>query len=239
MYPKFALFRLDVEPELTVDAVADNCDVGGNANVVDHGSVGVSDNALAIEYYGGVDWDNLQINDIIDEEGEGRQEIIDEDQLFSLLGLRTEDDEHRSQEQEASTERENRPENRDATIEEENGPENRNATFEGENGPENRNATIEEEIDITGAAIPVDDDVPGERIIVYDPNKPCMDIGTLYPNMKEFRLAMRQFAINEEFELRIVKSEPQRYIGDCNAEGCPWHIVGRRQPDGTTIKVFN
>ena len=79
----------------------------------------------------------------------------------------------------------------------------------------------------------------GERILVYDPNKPCMDISTVYPNMKEFRLAMRQFAINEELELHIVKSEPQRYIGDCNAEGCPWHIVGRRQPDGATIKVFN
>ena len=36
-----------------------------------------------------------------------------------------------------------------------------------------------------------------------------MDIGTVYPNMKEFRLAMRQFTINEEFELHIVKSKPQ------------------------------
>ena len=52
--------------------------------------------------------------------------------------MRTEDDEHRSQEQQASTER--------------------------ENGPENRNATIEEEVDITGAVIPVDDHVPGESM---------------------------------------------------------------------------
>ena len=54
----------------------------------------VSGNTLAIEYYGGVEWDNLQIVGTIDEEGEGRLEIIDEDPLFSLLGLRTEDDEH-------------------------------------------------------------------------------------------------------------------------------------------------
>ena len=154
-----------MEPELRLDSVADTCDVGHNAKVVDHGCGDVSGNALAIEYYGGVDLDNLHIADTNDEECEGRQEIIDEDQLFRLLGLRTEDDEHRSQEQQASTEM--------------------------ENGPENRNATIEEEIDTAGAAIPVDDHVPGERILVYDPNNPCMEIGTVYSNMKEFRLAMR------------------------------------------------
>jgi len=118
-----------VEPELRLDSVADTCDVGHNAKAVDYGCSDFSGNALAIEYYGGVEWDNLQIVDTNDEEGEGRQEIIDEDQLFCLLGLRTEDDEHRSQEQQASTEM--------------------------ENGPENRNATIEEEVDITGAVIPV------------------------------------------------------------------------------------
>jgi len=147
-----------VEPELRLDSVADTC-------VVDHGCGDVSGNALAIEYYGGVDWDNLHIADTNDDEGEGRQQVIDEDQLFRLLGLRTEEDEHRSQEHQASTEM--------------------------ENGPKNRNATVEEEIDTAGAAIPVDDHVPGERILVYDPNNPCMDIGTVYPNMKEFRLAMR------------------------------------------------
>ncbi|KAG2620415.1 hypothetical protein PVAP13_3NG093160 [Panicum virgatum] len=42
-------------------------------------------------------------------------------------------------------------------------------------------------MDTVGAAIPVEDDVPGERILVYDPNNPCMDIGTVYPNMEEFR----------------------------------------------------
>ena len=40
-----------------------------------------------------------------------------------------------------------------------------------------------------------------------------MDIGTVYPNMKEFRLTMRLFAINEELKLHIMKYEPQWYIG--------------------------
>lgn len=202
-----------MEPELRLDAVADSCDAGGNAEVVDHGSGDVGGTVMALENCGGVEWDNLQIVDTVDEEGEGRLVIIDEDNVLSLLGLRTEDDEHQSHEHEASAERDNRP--------------------------GNRNASVQEEIDTAGAAIPVEDHVPGERTLFYDPNKPCMKIGTVYPNMKEFRLAMRQFAINEEFELHIAKTDPVRYIGDCNVEGCPWHIVGRRQPDGVTVKVLN
>jgi hypothetical protein len=46
--------------------------------------------------------------------------------------------------------------------------------------------------------IPVEDVVQGERVFVYDPNKPFMDIGMIYCTT-EFRSAMRQFAINEEF----------------------------------------
>ena len=126
-----------MEPELRLDSVADTSVVGHNAKAVDHGCGDVSGNALAIEYYGGVDWDNLHIADTNDEEGEARQEIIDKDQLFRMLGLRTEDDEHRSQEQQAS--------------------------IEMENGPENRNATIEEEIDTAGATIPVDEMCQGRE----------------------------------------------------------------------------
>jgi len=165
---------------------------------------------LTIEYYGGVEWDNLQIVETVDEEGEGRIEIIDEDNVFSLLGLTTEEEENRSQEQQASA--------------------------KGGDGHENRNQTCQEEMDTVGAAIPVEDDVPGERILVYDPNKSCMDIGTVYPNMEEFRLAMRQFAINEEFELHLVKIDKTQYIADCDVEDCPWHIVGRRQPNKSTVK---
>ena len=61
----------------------------------------------------------------------------------------------------------------------------------------------------------------------------------MYPNMKEFRVAMKQFAINEEFELHLVKTDKKRYIANCNADGCPWHINGRTQPDKTTVKVYN
>jgi hypothetical protein len=54
--------------------------------------------------------------------------------------------------------------------------------------------------DIDGAAIPTSDVVPDEMVITYDKN-PSIEVGTMYPTMEEFKLAVRQFAINEEFHL--------------------------------------
>jgi len=61
------------------------------------------------------------------------------------------------------------------------------------------------EFDTTGAAIVVDDYLPGEMTVVHDQNRPSMALGTMYPNQQEFRLAVRQFAINEEFKLHTAK----------------------------------
>jgi hypothetical protein len=61
----------------------------------------------------------------------------------------------------------------------------------------------------------------------------------VYSNMKEFRLTMKQFAINEEFEYRLVTTDKKRYIVDCKDDNCPSHINGRIQPDGSTVKVYN
>ena len=94
------------------------------------------------------------------------------------------------------------------------------------------------EVDTTGAAIVVDDYLPGEMIVVHNPNRPSMGLGTMYPNQEEFRLAVRKFAINEEFELHTAKTDKTRSIYDFKAEGCPWHIVGRTQPGGHTVMVL-
>ena len=148
-----------------------------------------------VEDYGGVDWDQLEILETVDEDGEGVQDIINEDRLFRLLGLRTDEEQN-----ERRREGETKPE------------------FEGAGDRDSlgKNRNADNAIDTSDAAIPVDDHVPREGPYVYDPNKPHMDIGTVYPNIKEFRLAMKQFAINEEFEVHIVKTDKTRYIGKCN-----------------------
>lgn len=71
--------------------------------------------------------------------------------------------------------------------------------------------------------------------MVYDMDNPCMNIGTMYPSMENFRLVVRQFSISKEFELGIEKSNRTRFRGYCTGEGCPWHIVAHRQDDMKTI----
>ena len=61
----------------------------------------------------------MQIADTVDEEGEGVLDIIDEDQLFCLLGLRTDDDQHdrpSEAEAQAAVERDSKAENRTARL---------------------------------------------------------------------------------------------------------------------------
>jgi len=157
-----------------------------------------------------VDWDSLRIEDNRDEEG--KIEIVDDEVMYELLGFRADDEEADKARKAAS--KASSQQNADT-------------------------CQRTEEIDTTGAVIEVDDYLPGERTMVHDPNRPNMDLGTVYSNMKEFRLAVRQFAINKEFELRVVKTYPERYIGGCKGgEDCPWHLVGRRQRDGCTVMVL-
>lgn len=55
--------------------------------------------------------------------------------------------------------------------------------------------------------------------------------------MEDFRFAMRQYAINKEFELGIEKTCQKVYRGYCKGDGCPWAIVGHRQGDNVTVTV--
>jgi hypothetical protein len=60
--------------------------------------------------------------------------------------------------------------------------------------------------------------IPEDTLVMYDKLNPVMRVGSLYPNMKEFRLAMRQYAINKEFELGIEATNTTRYRGFCHGD---------------------
>jgi hypothetical protein len=51
----------------------------------------------------------------------------------------------------------------------------------------------------------------------------------VYLSMKEFRLGMRQFAIDKEFELGIEATNKVRYRGYCRGGDCPWSINARME----------
>lgn len=152
-----------------------------------------------------VDWNNLEIVERQDEEG--RIEMISEEQMYVLLGLRDEDERAKTKEQ--------------------------------ENNAQGRTVGRTDYVSGTeGAAIVVNDSIPDEIVITYDKDNPSMALGTMYPTMDEFRMALRQFAINKEFDLGTEKSDKKRFRGFCKSSvDCPWRIVASRQDDNRTVKV--
>ena len=86
--------------------------------------------------------------------------------------------------------------------------------------------------DMIDAAVGVDDNDPAEPYMDWDRDNPEMYVGTIYPCMDEFRLAVRQHAIVTEFELGTEKSDKSRFRGYCRAPGCGWIIRAKTQKDG-------
>jgi hypothetical protein len=76
-------------------------------------------------------------------------------------------------------------------------------------------------------ALPCVDFLQHESRVVYDSNHPVMEVGSLYASMTEFRLAIRQYAIDKEFELGIEASTTKKYRGYCRGGDCPWSINAR------------
>jgi hypothetical protein len=74
-----------------------------------------------------------------------------------------------------------------------------------------------------------EDYLPNEKRVMYDKMNPSMQPGSLFPNMKEFQIAMRQYAIKHEFELRIDVTSTTRYVGYCKGGDCPWRIYAREE----------
>jgi hypothetical protein len=104
-------------------------------------------------------------------------------------------------------------------------------------GPSN----AEKGCDESSGAIPIFQHLPGERKI-FDRNNLVMDPGSLYPNMKEFKLAMRQYAIDKEFELGVEATDKTRYRGYCRGRDCPWSInasLEHKVWDVVVVSVLN
>ncbi|WVZ87149.1 hypothetical protein U9M48_033836 [Paspalum notatum var. saurae] len=69
---------------------------------------------------------------------------------------------------------------------------------------------------------------------------PPMDVGSIYPNMQQFRLALSQHAIKHEFEFDTAKSDPGRLRAYCSRkkeEVCRWRLHASMMKDNKTIKV--
>lgn len=62
-------------------------------------------------------------------------------------------------------------------------------------------------------------------------------VGQEFPDVKTFRSAIKEAAIAQHFELRIIKSDLIRYFAKCAAEGCPWRIRAVKLPSAPTFTI--
>lgn len=62
-------------------------------------------------------------------------------------------------------------------------------------------------------------------------------VGSRFPNVVQFRRALNNYAIINEFEYFTEKSEPSRVIARCANLECKWKIYAYVMQDGVTFKV--
>lgn len=62
-------------------------------------------------------------------------------------------------------------------------------------------------------------------------------VGQEFPDVKAFRNAIKEAAIAQHFELRIIKSDLIRYFAKCATEGCPWRIRAVKLPNAPTFTI--
>ena len=78
--------------------------------------------------------------------------------------------------------------------------------------------------------------------VAYNKDDPPIEVGSIYPNMFEFKLALATHAIKNEFDYNIEKSEPGKYRAYCTGyvDGCKWRIhVSRTMKNQSTVQVIS
>jgi hypothetical protein len=76
-----------------------------------------------------------------------------------------------------------------------------------------------------------------DKVSLCNWKNPVMMLESRYKDMPTFQLAIRQFAINREFELDIEATCPFRFRGYCKGVGCPWRINARVEIQGSPTVV--
>lgn len=88
----------------------------------------------------------------------------------------------------------------------------------------------------------VDDCNDEELVDVYDSDNPAIEVGRTFPNMHEFRMCFKTYAVRKEFDTKTMWTDRKKFYARCKgfdggAKPCKWYISARRQPDGRTIRV--
>jgi hypothetical protein len=92
------------------------------------------------------------------------------------------------------------------------------------------------------AADDVDDANDNELVCLYDKENPVVEVGKLWPNMNEFRMSFRTYAVKKEFDAKTMWTDRKKFYARCKGydgggNPCKWYISARLQPDGSTVRV--
>ena len=187
-----------------------------------------------------IDWEKLLIS--TEEEQIGcAMPVISEDNIYDLIGLRDEMPD-------LPTFDENWRSSADQAANDENGRFSADQAGNDENGRSSADQAANDgfvEVDSFALAMidedepEIGDDIPFENRVQYDKDDPPMEVGSMYPNMAEFKMALRTHAVKRQFIVVAEKSESSRFRGFCLGEGCPWAIVARIMQDGKSVRVYN
>ncbi|KAE8768818.1 ADP-ribosylation factor-related protein 1 [Hordeum vulgare] len=89
----------------------------------------------------------------------------------------------------------------------------------------------------------VDDAHDEELVHVYDKENPVIRVGKLWPNMDEFRLSFKTYAVRHQFDAKTVWTDRKKFYAKCRGfdgsgrRSCKWYISARLQPDGSSVRV--
>ncbi|WVZ90402.1 hypothetical protein U9M48_036708 [Paspalum notatum var. saurae] len=85
------------------------------------------------------------------------------------------------------------------------------------------------------------DPLPPVPIVSYDKDDPPMSVGSMYPNMQQFRLALTQHAFKYEFEFDTEKSDLGRLRACCSRkeeERTEWKIKDKHKVEVNYKRVY-
>nr|CAD1844631.1 unnamed protein product [Ananas comosus var. bracteatus] len=83
----------------------------------------------------------------------------------------------------------------------------------------------------------VEDNMDPVETFSYDVNNPIMEVGAKYPNVSSFRDALTHFALLNEFEYNLKKSDLLRVTATCAKSNCKWRIHASRLQDSLDFQV--
>ncbi|KAJ1376561.1 Transposase, MuDR, plant [Sesbania bispinosa] len=91
--------------------------------------------------------------------------------------------------------------------------------------------------DFEGELFDLNENIEGKRFQSDDNGKVKLEKNGLFVDVYEFRAALKDYIIQEYFDIGYIKSEKTRVATICEVEGCPWRILASITPDGVTIMI--